>query len=633
MPEQYLKNNICISLFRRYMEELLHKAIENGDEARVRELIELGAAMDKLMGFRGTALCAAISDHQTSIAFYLIDAGCDVNGEDYDREPPLLLAMRKECFDIVRRLVNHPKCNLNKADPLTKLTPLCFAAKFGQAEVVSLLISSGCQLTGKDADGNSALHLSIVGRHHEIVECLVQKGCSLTTINDEGFTPVHTLARIGDYKILIKFLSRWIQIEENIPDKLKKLKIPETVDSKMQEIVNNTTKYTNETPLLIASREGHSNLIKIFLMCGADPNLADFLERDVNGEQIRNYRSTPLIRLCTSYKKGLVGLDIITWLLDAGCHVNIPALESGLRPVMTTPLAFAARHDLLDLARLFVLHGADVNLKSNENTPLYEAILNNSENVMWYFFNECKEIQYLTTSGVANRNYFHAAVSLPATSMDNIVNKLVLNNCSVNWTDDTLQTPLLIGVEKQNIPFVRKILTLGGNVAMCNKDLNTPLHICVDIGSVEMTKILLVHGADVNVENSKKMSPLDIALEYCEDDDHKEIAILLLQNGCRVSPSSVALLMEEDESKELPVVDDGDDSDTDSILSSCSSNSNTNLHVFLRDLMKKRLNNPVSLSVLTVAVIRDHFRHYVLPFSGIASLPLPRSIIDRILLS
>lgn len=71
-----------MSLFRRFMEELLHKAIENGDEARVRELIQLGAAMDKLMGFRGTALCAAISDHQTSIAFYLIDAGCDVNGED-----------------------------------------------------------------------------------------------------------------------------------------------------------------------------------------------------------------------------------------------------------------------------------------------------------------------------------------------------------------------------------------------------------------------------------------------------------------------------------------------------------------------------------------------------------------------
>jgi ankyrin repeat protein len=132
---------------------------------------------------------------------------------------------------------------------------------------------------------------------------------------------------------------------------------------------------------------------------------------------------------------------------------------------------------------------------------------------MLYFFNECKDIQYLTASGVANRNYFHAAVSLPAKSMDTVVSKLVLNNCPVNWNDDTFQTPLLIGVEKHNIPFVRKILTLGGNVAMCNKDLDTPLHICVDKGSVEMTKILLVHGADVNVENSKKMSPLDIALE------------------------------------------------------------------------------------------------------------------------
>jgi ankyrin repeat protein len=123
----------------------------------------------------------------------------------------------------------------------------------------------------------------------------------------------------------------------------------------------------------------------------------------------------------------------------------------------------------------------------NDSFEFVEAILNNSEHVMLYFFNECKDIQYLTASGVANRNYFHAAVSLPAKSMDTVVSKLVLNNCPVNWNDDTFQTPLLIGVEKHNIPFVRKILTLGGNVAMCNKDLDTPLHICVDKGSVEVS--------------------------------------------------------------------------------------------------------------------------------------------------
>lgn len=618
------------------MEELLHKAIENGDEKRVRHLIQKGAAMDKLMGLRGTALCAAISDNQTTIAFYLIDTGCDVNGEDYDREPPLLLAMRKERFEIVKKMIGHPRCLLNKPDDLTKLTPLCFAAKSGQTEVVDWLVNAGCHLTGKDADGNSALHLAIENSNYDIVQRLVQIGSSLIELNDEGFAPIHTLAKKGDCKSLVIIMSKWVHIENRIPQKFFKLYISEKVQPMVMQTVNSVTKYGHETPLILAATRGHSDLIKLLLMCGANPNVGDHLKSDLvceDGPKI--YISTPIARLCSSYQKGEVKLDVFTWLLDAGCRVDQSALvTTRMERLDMTPLQFAAKYDLLDLSKLLVSYGADVNLRKdiNDNTPLYVAIINNSERVMWYFLKECS-IRYENAAGVWARHYFHAAVSLPEKCLALVLNHLRSTTCNVNGIDDHHKTALFLGIEKQNLTFVRNILDLHADVTICNKYLDSPLHKCAEIGSVEITKLLLAHGAEVNKTNSRQMIPLDIALEDMEDKDHKEIAILLLQNGSRVSSMASNILKDEEKSDNSKFyIDSDDDNDSDSLLST-DSEDNGDLDGVLKQLLSDQRDKPVSLYMLTVATIRSHFRNNSLPFSGMSSLPLPKIVINRILLN
>lgn len=88
---------------------------------------------------RGTALCAAIEARNCDIANLLIEAGCDVNARDFDGEPPLLLALRKEkplalslrkaALDIAKILISNKKCNVNKVDPLTKKSAILQPSK------------------------------------------------------------------------------------------------------------------------------------------------------------------------------------------------------------------------------------------------------------------------------------------------------------------------------------------------------------------------------------------------------------------------------------------------------------------------------------------------------------------------
>lgn len=616
------------------MEELLHKAIAEGNDERVRALIENGAVMDMLMGLRGTALCAAISDQKISIASYLIEAGCDVNGEDYDGEPPLMLAMRKECFIIVKKLIDHPKCNVNKADPLFKVTPLCFAAKSGQTEVVDWLINANSDLDSKDGDGNNALQLSIIDSHYKIIEKLVRCGCDIYSENSEGFAPIHTIARIGDFKNLIMFLSPWVDVHDKFtPRSFSRIDMSQEQQTKMSKLLSSVTKFKQETPLLIAVRGGHNILIKIILACGANPNLGDYPEFEVHDDSVtdRNYTTTPLLRACMSFHGGRICLDTIEWLLDAGCFVDrVGMIETGQDKLLLTPLLFAATYDLLDLAKLFVQYGADVNICIGDINPLYQAIIRNSINVMWYLLNDCN-ICFTGVVGNRHRNYYHAAIYLHDTQLENVLECLASNGGSVNGSDSDGKTPLFWAVEKLDIKYIRTLLKLHANVTPFTTSGDTPLHKSVELGAVEITKLLLTYGAHVNAKNSSDMTPLDVALEDMEDDEHKELAILLLQNGAMVTKK--ATVMVSLESVTPCFISDSDSGSDDSVsFGNSSFEINLALDTTLKHLIAEGDGMPTSLFMLSVTALRNYFRENKLSFSNILSLPLPKSIIDQVVL-
>eukprot|EP00919_Chromeraceae_sp_WS-2016_P078253 GHVR01185308.1.p1 GENE.GHVR01185308.1~~GHVR01185308.1.p1 ORF type:complete len:144 (+),score=6.42 GHVR01185308.1:273-704(+) len=93
-----------------------------------------------------------------------------------------------------------------------------------------------------------------------------------------------------------------------------------------------------DTPLILASRKGLTDIARLLIDKGADVNVQDKDE------------DTPLI-LATN--KGLT--DIVRLLIDKGADVNVQAKDED------TPLILASRKGLTDIARFLIDKGAEVN--------------------------------------------------------------------------------------------------------------------------------------------------------------------------------------------------------------------------------------------------------------------------------
>ena len=100
------------------------------------------------------------------------------------------------------------------------------------------------------------------------------------------------------------------------------------------------------------------DMLRLLLESGMDPNLSDWLH------------TTPLHELCSRDNRGRVRphrVECATILLDAGASISAKDEDS-----RSTPLAWAARHDLPDMVELLLARGAATNLADDEPwaTPL-----------------------------------------------------------------------------------------------------------------------------------------------------------------------------------------------------------------------------------------------------------------------
>ncbi|KAM4598482.1 caskin-2 isoform 2-T2 [Polymixia lowei] len=167
------------------------------------------------------------------------------------------------------------------------MRPLHYAAWQGKADSVLTLLRSGASVNGVSQDGHIPLHLAAQYGHYEVSEMLLQHQSNPCLVNKAKKTPLDLACEFGRVKVAQLLLS------SNMVVALLEGERKEPSDSAFT------------TPLHLAARNGHKDIIRLLLKAGIDIN--------------KTTKAGTALHEASLYGK----TEVVRLLLDAGVDVNI----------------------------------------------------------------------------------------------------------------------------------------------------------------------------------------------------------------------------------------------------------------------------------------------------------------------
>ncbi|XP_041757465.2 caskin-2 isoform X5 [Coregonus clupeaformis] len=167
------------------------------------------------------------------------------------------------------------------------MRPLHYAAWQGKADSVLTLLRAGAGVNGVSQDGHIPLHLAAQYGHYDVSEMLMQHQSNPCLINKTKKTPLDLACEFGRVKVAQLLLS------SNMVVALLEGDRKEPTDSGFN------------TPLHLAARNGHKDIIRLLLKAGIDINRAT--------------KAGTALHEAALYGK----TEVVRQLLEAGIDVNI----------------------------------------------------------------------------------------------------------------------------------------------------------------------------------------------------------------------------------------------------------------------------------------------------------------------
>ncbi|MBT4921824.1 MAG: ankyrin repeat domain-containing protein [Rickettsiales bacterium] len=262
----------------------------------------------------------------------------------------------------------------------------------------------------------------------------------------------------------------------------------------------------NASPLYMASRRGHVEIVKLLLAKGVD------VKPSSRGG------TTPLdAASIEGYAK------IVELLLASGAEINpgIPGIEK-------TPLYLASQLGHVAVVKLLIRGGADANRADRGGaTPLMMAAEEGHEEVVELLI--CGGAHINQTRIFDDVTPLHLASQLGHVA---IVESLLVSQADINSvTSSSKETPLMMAAEKGHEEVVELLICGGAHINQTRSfDYATPLHLASQLGHVAIVKLLLGGGAAINKAIGGK-TPLLMAAE----EGHISVVELLLGGGADVN--------------------------------------------------------------------------------------------------
>ena len=244
-------------------------------------------------------------------------------------------------------------------------------------------------------------------------------------------------------------------------------------------------------PLNAALHSGHLN-IALFL-----------LGRGANGENGGIAGQTALYMASSrGYTK------VVRSLIDRGADLKAKcnAWDEYGRPVQWTPLLVALEKGRPEIARMLLERGADVNYTDNHGrSPLHIAERHPSIDLIRLLLNYGANIDASDTW--RGETALHDASSKGHIT---VVKLLLEHGANVNARSKSRWTPLHSTTMMGHPKVVELVLDHGADVNAQNEDGWTALHLAAFNGHFEILAVLLEHGADPHAQTNEGKTPIQL---------------------------------------------------------------------------------------------------------------------------
>ena len=515
----------------------LDRAIIDGNEVRVRELVRAGASLSSKDNRGLTPLHRAARGGNASILKFLLGDTNNTEAIDDDGRTPLHVAARYGQFATMDVLISrNAKLNVKSTDGLTPLHEGVFS---GKQSIIDRLLDAGGNQLESDREKRTPLFSASSLGYDKIVKVLLENsGEEKAELmeDDNGRLPIHIAAENGHTAAVIALLNR---NNNTISREDRKGCSPlslaacgtsqshaETVKYLIQRGANICHRQRDgSTPLLLAAMSGNEQSVKYLLGEGYDIPRS----QKVNLDERNSRRSSPV---SLAIAKGHESVALL--LLKYGAR----DVSQNVHPGRRNPLSWAAGHGMFEVVKL-LLAIPDIPIDSTDatsRTPLSWAAEKGHTDVIKLLLEPPgKTTSTANIDSVDTHN--RTPLSWAAGAGHDPVVKILLSQ----GADPTLKSKLfgspITWAAREGHKKV--FLTLLESNLIQEKDMldhngGSLMHLAASNGKLEIIKLLLDHPDpalnDPNKLNKTGENSILIASSYGHDD----IVRILLNHGARV---------------------------------------------------------------------------------------------------
>ena len=439
----------------------------------------------------------AATGHVT-IAATLIAAGANVNATDIVDETPLHWAAEYGHASIVSLLIA-ATASLNLKNKNEGRTPLYMAARNGHVFVVSMLIAAKASLDVQGAYGQTPLHQAANYGRVTIADMLIAAGASLNVRSSGGDTPLYWAVFSNEVSIASALIAAGADVHAGqtvgllwTPLLLAASKGRASIADMLiaEGATLDARDVDNNTPLHLSAGGGHAAMVSLLIQATASLNA----END-EGER-------PL-HLAVAGGHSAIVADLIAagaYWGDAACGIGEVVNPAGPTLPCLSLLHPAVRRGDFSAVSTLIAAGAEVDARDDRNNTA-----------------------------------LHLAADAGRAAM---VSLLIQATASLNAENDEGERPLHLAVAGGHSAIVADLIAAGGywGEAPCASEWAVnpagPAPSCINLhqavtgGHLFAVNTLIAAGVDVNVTVAGK-TPLRLAL----DGGHSEIAVALVAAG------------------------------------------------------------------------------------------------------